>query len=206
MIVAIRTAFYKRGVPDQLYVDNGSIYSCAEISLICSRVGCILRHAPVRDGAAKGKIERFFRTVRDKFLLKNLDLTSIDVLNRQFSSWVEEEYNAVEHSAIGMRPIDRFGLDLKRIRFLQPDQVNDELFYAEDLRKVKKDNTFSFQNMRYEPPADLRDKPITIRFDRSKTNCIIVYYKTTRIGQAKPLDLIANGQLKRSTQPQGNAI
>jgi putative transposase len=204
MVAAIRGAFYKRGVPDQLYVDNGSIYSCAEISLICARVGCILRHAPVRDWAAKGKIERFFRTVRDKFLIRQLDLSSLEALNRQFTVWVEDEYNAADHSAIGMRPIDRFGLDLKRIRFLPPDQANDELFYAEDTRKIKKDNTFSFNNVRYEAPADLREKNITIRFERAKSDRIIVYYKNQRTGQAKPLDLIANGLLRRSSsQPIG---
>jgi len=202
MIAAIRSAFYKRGVPEQLYVDNGSIYTCAEISLICARVGCILRHAPVRDGAAKGKIERFFRTVRDKFLIRQLDLSSLDILNRQFTQWVEDDYNSVDHSAIGMRPIDRFGLDLKKIRFLPPDQVNDELFFAEDSRHVKKDNTFSFRNVRYEAPADLRDKEIIIRFDRTKMNCVVVYFKSQRIGQAKLLDLIANGQLKRCPRSQ----
>jgi putative transposase len=58
LIQAIRAAFYKRGVPEQLLVDNGSIYSSQEITLICARVGCILRHTAVRDAAAKGKIER----------------------------------------------------------------------------------------------------------------------------------------------------
>lgn len=210
LISAIRAAFYKRGIPDQLYVDNGAIYTCQEITLICARVGCILRHAPVRDGAAKGKIERFFRTVRDKFLSRQLDLSSLDVLNRQLTTWVEDEYNTIEHSAIGMRPIDRFGLDLKKIHFLQPDQFNDELFYAEDSRKIKKDNTFTFQNVRYEAPVDLRDKPITIRFDRTHPNRIIVFYKNQRIGEAKVLDLIANGQLKRCSrsrnQTQGGAL
>jgi putative transposase len=206
LAAAIRAAFYKRGIPEQLYVDNGSIYSGQEITLICARVGCILRHAPVRDGAAKGKIERFFRTVREKFLTRQLDLSSLDTLNRQFTAWVEDEYNAHEHSAIAMRPIDRFGLDLKKIRFLQPDQFNDELFYAEDTRKVKKDNTFTFQNIRYEVPADLRDKLITIRFDRSNVQRIIVFYKDQRIGEAKTLDLIANGLLKRRPhKPQGGA-
>jgi putative transposase len=47
-----------------LLVDNGSIYCSQEITLICARVGCILRHTAVRDAAAKGKIERFFRRVR----------------------------------------------------------------------------------------------------------------------------------------------
>ncbi len=82
----------------------------------------------VRDDAAKGKIERFFKRVRDQFLSRNLDLSLLEALNRQFTAWVESEYNAVEHSALGMKPIDRFGLDLKRIRFLLPNEVNDELF------------------------------------------------------------------------------
>src|SRR5262249_23436501 len=70
LVQAIRAAFYKRGVPEQLLVDNGSIYSSQEITLICARVGCILRHTAVRDAAAKGKIERFFRRVRDQFLVR----------------------------------------------------------------------------------------------------------------------------------------
>lgn len=198
LIAAMRSAFYKRGCPDQLYVDNGSIYTGKEITLICSRVGTILRHAPVRDGAAKGKVERFFRTVRDKFLSNELDLSSLEALNKQFTLWVEDHYNNATHSAIMMKPIDRFGLDLKRIRFLAPDQFNDELFFVEDTRKVKKDNTFSFLNVRYEAPVDLRDKPITIRFDRSRPSRVIVYFKNQRAGEAKMLDLIANGKIRRS--------
>ena len=123
MVKAIRAAFYKRGVPEQLLVDNGSIYCCQEITLICARVGCILRHTAVRDAAAKGKIERFFRRVRDQFLVRNLDLSSLEQLNKQFTRWVEDEYNATEHSTLGMKPIDRFGVDLSRIRFLSPPRA-----------------------------------------------------------------------------------
>lgn len=195
LVTAIRSAFYKRGIPEQLYVDNGSIYTSAEITLICARIGCILRHAPLRDGAAKGKIERFFRRTRDQFLLQNLDLSSISTLNKQFNTWVEEKYNSTKHSAIGMKPIDRFGMDLKRIKFLSPGQENDELFYNEETRKVKKDNTFSFKGTRYEAPAYLPDKTITIRFDRTNLTFIIVYHKDQRIGKAKLLDQIANGKI-----------
>src|SRR5208283_3008318 len=110
LVKALKAAFYKRGIPEQLYVDNGSIYSGQEITLICSRIGCILRHTAVRDAAAKGKIERFFKRVRDQFLARQLDLSSLEAFNRQFTAWVENEYNAAEHSALGMKPIDRFGL------------------------------------------------------------------------------------------------
>jgi len=197
LITTLRAAFYKRGVPEQIYVDNGGIYTSKELILICARVGCILRHAPVRDGASKGKIERLFRRVRDQFLVRRLDLSSLDSLNRQFSLWIEDEYNARRHSAISMKPVDRFAMDLKRIRFLPPSEINDELFFDEDTRKVKKDNTFSFRNKRYEAPADFRNKSITIRFARQRASRIVVYYKESRIGEAKVLDLIANAHLKR---------
>jgi len=197
LVKALKAALYKRGIPEQLYVDNGSIYTSQEITLICARVGCILRHTPVRDGAAKGKVERFFRRVRQQFLSRNLDLGSLERLNDQFTVWLEEEYNGALHSALGMKPIDRFGFDLKRVKFLPPCETNDELFFAEETRAVKKDNTFSFKNIRYETPVDLRDKQITIRFDRSKTDRVVIYYKNQRMGEAKPVDLIANGLLRR---------
>jgi putative transposase len=203
MIQAIRAAFYKRGVPEQLLVDNGSIYSSQEITLLCARLGCILRHTAVRDAAAKGKIERFFRRVRDQFLVRKLDLASLEALNRQFTHWVENDYNAVLHDALGMKPIDRFGMDLARIRFLAPSEHNDELFYAEATRKVKKDNTFSFSGRRYETPVDLRDKEIQLRYDRHRqdTAAVIIYHKGQRQGPARLLDAVANGLQRRKEQP-----
>jgi putative transposase len=203
LVRAIRAAFYKRGVPEQLLVDNGSIYSSQEITLICARVGCILRHTAVRDAAAKGKIERFFRRVRDQFLIRKLDLSSLEALNRQFSHWLENDYNAMPHDAIGMKPIDRFGIDLARVRFLAPSEHNDELFYAEAARKVKKDNTFSFAGRRYETPVDLRDKDIQLRYDRHRQDssaAVIIYHKGQRMGAARLLDAVANGLQRRKEQ------
>jgi putative transposase len=198
MIRALRSAFYKRGLPEQLLVDNGSIYCCQEITLICARVGCILRHTAVRDAAAKGKIERFFRRVRDQFLIRNLDLSSIEQLNKQFNQWVEQDYNATVHSTLGMKPIDRFGIDLSRIRFLSPSQDTDELFYAEATRTVKKDNTFSFQGQRYETPIDLRSRQITVRYERHHKGTVIIYDNGRRLGQARLLNAVANGLARRT--------
>jgi putative transposase len=202
LVKAIRAAFYKRGVPEQLLVDNGSIYCSQEITLICARVGCLLRHTAVRDAAAKGKIERFFRRVRDQFLFKKLDLSSLETLNRQFTEWVEQDYNATEHDAIGMKPIDRFGIDLARVRFLAPSEHTDELFFAEAVRKVKKDNTFSFLGRRFETPVDLRDKEIQLRYDRHRqdTTVVVIYYKGQRMGAARLLDAVANGMKRRKEQ------
>jgi transposase InsO family protein len=193
LIESLRAAFYKRGVPHSLYVDNGSIYISKEILQICARVGCLLHHTPVRDGAAKGKIERFFRTVRDQFLARDLDLSSLDAFNRQFTHWVEEQYNAQLHSVLGMSPLDRYALDRKRVRFLPPNEANDELFFVEEERHVRADNTFSFKSLRWEAPRHLPDRTIHIRFQRSQpVSRVVVYYKGERMGEARLLDAIAN--------------
>jgi hypothetical protein len=207
LIQAFRSALYKRGLPSQLYVDNGSVYASKEMALICSRLGILLSHTPVRDGAAKGKIERFHRTMRDGFLTRKLDLSSIEVLNRQFIEWLEAEYNSKPHSSLGMKPIDRFGLDLKRIRFLPPDPANDELFFLEENRHVSKTNTFQLHKILFEAPADLREQTIQVRFDRINFHPkqIVVYFKNQRIGSATPLDVVANDRPpKPKTKPTKN--
>jgi putative transposase len=200
LLGAFRSALYKRGVPEALYVDNGSIYASKEIGQVCGRLGCVLCHTPVRDGAAKGKVERFFRTVRMSFLTRALDLTTVDTLNKAFFRWVEDEYNSKEHSAIGMRPIDRFGLDLKRVRYLPPSEVNDELFFVEESRKVLADNTFSLRAVRFEAPRDLRGCEIQVRFDRKHADVeslrVVVFYKSERMGEARPVDFLANDRPK----------
>ena len=208
LIEALRAAFYKRGVPQSLYVDNGSIYSSKEIIQISARLGCLLHHTPVRDGAAKGKIERFFRTVRDQFLSRALDLSCIDALNRQFTHWVEENYNAQKHSVLEMTPLDRFALDRSRVRFLPPNEANDELFFVEEERHVRADNTFSFQAVRFEAPRHLPERTIQVRFERkTPTRRVVVYYKGERMGEARPLDAIANDRPPRKpgSDPGGAA-
>ena len=193
LIEALRAAFYKRGVPQSLYVENGSIYTSKEIIQICARVGCLLTHTPVRDGAAKGKIERFFRTVREQFLARALDLSSLEALNRQFIQWVEEHYNAQKHSILEMTPLDRFALDRSRVRYLPPNQANDEFFFVEEDRHVRADNTFAFKSRRFEAPRHLPERTIQVRCERRRpTQRVIVYYKGERIGEAKTLDPVAN--------------
>jgi len=204
LIESFRAAFYKRGVPHALYVDNGSIYSSKEILQICARVGCLLHHTPVRDGAAKGKIERFFRTVRDQFLARDLDLSSLDALNRQFTQWVEEHYNAQVHSILGMSPLDRYALDRKWVRFLPPNEANDELFFVEEERHVRADNTFAFKSLRWEAPRHLPDRTVHIRFQRSQpASRVVVYYKGQRMGQARLLDATANDRKPLNPPPTG---
>ena len=198
LMKTLQMALYKRGTPKAIYADNGKVYCSKELTLVCTRIGCILRHTPVRDGAAKGKIERFFRRVRQQFLALKLDLSSLEKLNQQFIEWVEHDYNYVKHSTLQMTPVDRFAIDRRLLTFLpETNAGDDELFYVEETRKVGKDNTFRLNSTRYETPKDLVKKEIQVRFQRSTQHKVIVYYKGNRMGEAKVLDLVGNSNCHR---------
>ncbi len=143
--------------------------------------------------AAKGKIERFFRTVRDEFLTRDLShIHTLRDLNAAFIEWLETTYHNRIHTTLGMKPIDRFGLDLDRIRYLAGNPYSTELFMLEDTRKVRIDNTFSFNARRYEAPRDMRNKAITIRYHRHTGFPPAVYEDGIRLGDATLLDPVAN--------------
>jgi hypothetical protein len=99
-----------------------------------------------------------------------------------------------------MPPLDRFALDRNRVRFLPPNEANDELFFVEEDRQVRLDNTFSFQAVRFEAPRHLPERTIQVRFERkSPTRRVVVYYKGERMGEARPLNAIANDRPPKKT-------
>lgn len=196
MVLAFRSALYKRGKPERLYFDNGANYASREILQACVRLDIHLSHAPIRDGAAKGKIERFFRGFRDRFLTLHPTFSCLEELNRLTHEWVETEYNSKFHSAIGMTPIDRYNLDRRRVKFLTDDAFSAEVFFVEENRKVSKTNVFSINSQRYECPVDLREKTIQVRYDRMRRDRFVVYFDGQRMGEATVLDLVANARLR----------
>ena len=199
MVEAFRSALFKRGKPERLYFDNGANYSSKEILQACLRLNIQLSHAPVRDGAAKGKIERFFRGFRDRFLVQHIEFKTLDELNDKTHDWIENEYNAQYHSGIQMVPIDRFNLDHSRIHFLCDDEFTGEVFFIEETRKVSKTNVFSINSQKYECPVDLREKAIQVRYDRSRRNHFIVFFNDQRMGEASLLDLHYNANAYRKS-------
>lgn len=172
-------------------------YSSKEIAQACVRLNIQLSHAPIRDGAAKGKIERFFRGFRDRFLTLHPTFVSLDELNRLTHAWVEDEYNAKYHSGIQMIPLDRFNLDRNRVKYLTDDAYSAEVFFVEETRHVGKTNLFSINSQRYECPVDLREKTIQVRYDRTRRDRFVVYFDGNRMGEANVLDLHANARQLR---------
>ena len=72
----LRQALLKRGIPKKIFVDNGKVYQSLQLRLICARLGITLSFARPYSPSSKGKIERFFRTLRNSFL-SQLDISDI---------------------------------------------------------------------------------------------------------------------------------
>lgn len=84
----LKDAIATYGIPDKLYVDNGCSYSNEQLSMICVSLGILLLHTKVRDGASKGKVERHFRTLKERWLY-TLDMNSITSL-AQFNELLKD--------------------------------------------------------------------------------------------------------------------
>jgi putative transposase len=67
---ALRRGLQARGVPDGVYVDNGSPFVSAQLLRACACLRVRLVHSRPHRPQGRGKIERFFRTVRDQFLVE----------------------------------------------------------------------------------------------------------------------------------------
>jgi putative transposase len=63
---ALRAGLMARGVPEAILVDRGSAFVSSQLLRACAVLGVKLVHASPRAATTKGKIERFFRTVRDQ--------------------------------------------------------------------------------------------------------------------------------------------
>lgn len=160
----LKAAVGANGIPCKLYVDNGSPYKNAQLTLICGGMGTVLLHAPVRDGAAKGKIERFNRTVRMRFLsaLPDEAKDSLEALNDALASWIAE-YNATVHSATGKAPVDAFEEGASDVRWAPAGEL-DDMFRNQVRRRVANDATVRVDKVVYDAPMGLIGEKVDVAF------------------------------------------
>jgi putative transposase len=100
-------AMQKRGVPQKFYVDNGAYYRAEGLATTCAWIGIALIHSRPYIPQGRGKIERFFRNVRESFLdQRSTAPQSLTSLNEQFSLWLEFYHNRVFWTLVGFQPAD----------------------------------------------------------------------------------------------------
>lgn len=194
-------AILRRGIPKRLYVDNGAAYRSSHLSLVCAKLGVTLIHTRPYQPQAKGKQERWFRTVRMQLLpmLGESDLKNLEALNRRLWAWVEGEYHMSPHRGLdGETPLDRWMMNAGGARLVGPECDLDDLFLFEQKRRVQRDRTVSLGGIVYEVDASLVGETVTLRFDPSRRGRPVdVYFKGRKIEQAKRVDLYANCFVRR---------
>jgi len=199
----LKQAILRRGLPQRLYVDNGANYRSQHLALVCAKLGIALIHARPYRPQGKGKIERWFKTVRAQLLtrLRVEDTAGLGALNRRLWAWVEGEYHHAPHRALGgATPLEQWAQTGESVHFPEPALDLDDLFLFEAQRKVQKDRTVSLNGVLYEVDAALVGEKITLRFDpgAAPERPVQVCYQGKFIELAKPVQTYANCFVKRN--------
>jgi putative transposase len=208
----LRQAIAARGVPVRLYIDNAKIYRSQQLARIAASLGTLIVHTPPYQPEGRGKIERYFRTVRDQFLT-NLDpkqSLSLEELNDRLWTWIETAYHRAEHSALGSTPLLRWQRDIEHVRQLPPATDLRRLFFYRLDRLVRRDCTFLLHNRFYEAPPHLPGETIEVRFDPLDAAEVEIYFQGKPQATARLVDPVINAQLpspkrpaKAETEPTG---
>ena len=193
----LRQAIAARGLPTRLYMDNAKIYRSPQLARIAASIGILIVHTPPYQPQGRGKIERYFRSLREQFLA-NLDpkiLLSLEELNERLWHWIDTLYHRTAHSALQTTPLLRWQRDIEQVRQLPPATDLRRLFFHRVDRLVRRDSTFLLQNRFFEAPSHLAGKRIEVRFDPLDLTQLEIYFEGQSQGVARLVDAVVNSQL-----------
>ena len=193
-LIALQSALLTRGLPRKIYTDNGAAFRSHHVEHTTASLGIALIHARPYKPQGKGKIERFFRTVRADFLTGFKGETLSDI-NQAFDLWLNEIYHQRKHSSTGQTPFARFTSKMECLR-PAPDNLKDH-FRKAARRKTAKDRTISLNGRIFEAPVALIGKQVTVLYHPEEPERAEVLYKGKSYGFLVPVNLAVNCRAKR---------
>jgi putative transposase len=205
MAAAFRPALQRRGVPQAIYLDNGSPFVDAWLLRGCAVLGIRLIHSRPGKPEGRGKIERFFRTVRDQFLVEIGDgagVRSLADMNRLFQAWVETEYHQAVHSETGEEPIARWARASPAERAVPDPGRLREAFLWSERRRAAKTALVSLHGNSYQVDAWLAGKYVELVFDPFDLDRVEVRLAGKPAGTAVPFTVSRHRHPKART-PDG---
>lgn len=187
LMAAIRT----HGKPLRFYTDNGACYKSHHLSFVCANLGVHLIHTPPGKPRGRGKVERFFRTVRDRFLDgETPPAKTLDGLNLAFTEWLAAYHTGI-HSSLGMSPLQKRLSHQSACRPI-PETIDIEpLFRMKRRGKVYLDNTVQLKKRKYEVRDALPGQRIDLWF--LPWDLSLIWYGPD-MRPAKPVSLAQNAQ------------
>jgi putative transposase len=200
--VALEPALACRGVPASVYVDNGSAFVDAWLLRACAKLGIRLVHSTPHRPQGRGKIERFFRTVREQFLVEVTDTTAQELaaagtdhrtalleLNRLLTGWIETEYHRRTHTETGQPPLDRWDTGWSRLGRTPAMPTADDLteaFLWSEYRTVTKTATVSLHGNTFQVDQTLVGRKVELVFSPFDMETVEVRYQNKSHGKALP--------------------
>jgi putative transposase len=192
LAAALRPALASRGVPNYVYVDNGSAFVDSWLLRAAAKLGIKLVHSTPGRPQGRGKIERFFRDVNGEFVVEiaiadgaaGRRVRDLAELNRLFTAWVETVYHRRVHSETGQAPLARW---MAGGPFAVPAPADlAEAFRWSEHRTVSKTAVVSLHGNRYQVDPLLVGRKVELVFDPFDLTNIRVRADGTDHGRALP--------------------
>lgn len=165
LLQVAKVAVTKYGVPKLWNFDNGGSFKNHQMELLAARTGSTVHYCHPYSPTQKSKIERWFRTLRDKWLaVTNLaEYSSLPAIQESLDKFVDE-YNHTVHSSLnGQTPDDRFFSEPECIRRLSETQI-EQCFLLEADRRVSADCVITIDNIEYEVESRYARKRVKLRY------------------------------------------
>jgi len=184
--------------------DNGSAFVDAWLLRACARLGIKLVHSQPGRPEGRGKIERFFRTVRGQFLAELTEARATQIkdlaeLNRLFTAWTETVYHAREHSETGQPPLARWEAGGPFPVPAAPDLA--DAFRWSEWRTVTKTATVSMHGNRYQVDPALAGRRVELVFDPFDLTVLSVRSGGQDAGTATPHHITRHTHPKARPEP-----
>lgn len=192
---ALRKALLKRGLPRKIYVDNGPNFRSHHLSHITASLGIALIHSRPYKPEGRGKIERWFKTLRSQFLSTLAPAMTLEALNQAFWEWLENDYHQKVHSSTQETPLARYLKHIHLIREAPKDM--EDYFRRRIARRVHKDRTISLNGRLFEAPTGLIGKIVTLLYHPHDPLRVEVFLNDTSYGFLTPLDIHINCRILR---------
>jgi len=184
----LRSTFRARGVPAGLYCDNGSIFSSGRLLQICARLGIALVHSRPGRPEGRGKLERFFETLRGQFIrelaARPEPVGDLAELNRLLWAWLACSYHRQVHSETGEPPGERYAHVVPR--YATERELAEAFLWSERRRVGPKVPTVSLFGNAYEVDEALRGKTVELLFNPHELRAVEVRHDGRSFGVAKP--------------------
>ena len=139
------------GLPERLYLDNGSTYRGEILATACARLDVKLRHARPHDPESRGKMERFWRTLREGCLDHIGHMQSAHDVTVRLLAFVAEHYHVTPHSALFGRSPSQVWAE-REVREVDDQALRDALTVY-GLRRIRRDGTISIGGVDWELDA-----------------------------------------------------